>query len=121
MNKEDALRIRDILRLFDYESANLTEDQWAAIEEIEDIVYKPEYDPPKTFLYEQKNASDKWIIKHNFKSVGAVEVLNEDSTPYTAYVSVGHNDGYITLGFPKKFKGKAILVEDDNEKENKDR
>lgn len=44
MNKEDALRIRDILHLFDYESANLTEDQWAAIEEIEDIVYKPEYD-----------------------------------------------------------------------------
>lgn len=44
MNKEDALRIRDILRLFDYESANLTEDQWAAIEEIEDIVYKLEYD-----------------------------------------------------------------------------
>lgn len=44
MNKEDALRIRDILHLFDYESANLTEDQWAAVEEIEDIVYKPEYD-----------------------------------------------------------------------------
>lgn len=43
MNKEDALRIRDILHLFDYESLNLTEDQLAAIEEIEDIVYKPEY------------------------------------------------------------------------------
>lgn len=43
MNKEDALRIRDILHVFDYESLNLTEDQLAVIGEIEDIVYKPEY------------------------------------------------------------------------------
>ena len=44
MNKKDALEIRAILKLFDYESINLTEKQLKAIEEIEDIVYKPEYD-----------------------------------------------------------------------------
>jgi len=63
MNKEDALRIRDILHLFDYESANLTEDQQAVIEEIEDIVYKPEYDQTPEELkkelekYEKENKS----------------------------------------------------------------
>lgn len=44
MNKEDALRIRELLSLFDYESDNLTEDQIAVIEEISDIVFKSEYD-----------------------------------------------------------------------------
>lgn len=64
MNKEDALRIRDILHLFDYESANLTEDQWAAIEEIEDIIYKPEYDQTPEEMKKELEGYEKESKNH---------------------------------------------------------
>ena len=119
MNIEDATRIREILTMFDYDSDNLTEDQLAAIEEIEDIVYKSEYDPPKVILYTQIKEKKKWVIKHNFKSVGAVCVQYANGEPYDKYVAIKYLKNKVVLIFEENFKGMAFIIEDINNEEKR--
>lgn len=119
MNIEDATRIREILTMFDYDNDNLTEDQLAAIEEIEDIVYKSEYDPPKVILYTQIKEKKKWVIKHNFKSVGAVRVQYANGEPYDKYVAIKYLKNKVVLIFEENFKGMAFIIEDINNEEKR--
>ena len=63
----------------------------------------------KTYVHEQEEASDTWVINHNLgkrPSVTVVDTAEEEQIPDR---KVYDNDNTVTLYFLAGFKGKAFL------------